>query len=362
MSRPYGDFPERWDRSRFERLGGGGPPPPPRYHEDYSYREQDRPGRRDVMIADRIDERGPQGYYQEQDRYYEDDRYTPGRRRRRTDKELFGDVDPRDFANMALTPYEPPPQQRPGMLRRQSSLDTFDRRPIPVYEREERRIPVYERAPVPYQPPPQQYEPDRGRGYYQPESYREIEIRREKSVGPYPPPPKSVKSSKSSKSKKSKKSKSRQESSSSDSSDTEKQSVHPSRQGGAQSVRSSRHGGGQSVHESWHESQHWNGGDEEESGSYDESQHDGQENEHYHEHEEWHQGNKSVSESINETVKNFKKGKTRMPKRLVRREAIQDLGYPFDEEEHFFVLSIALEKEQIDEVIKISETYANGGT
>src|ERR1700753_2565143 len=166
-------FPERWDRSRFERLSGGGPPPPRRYEEDYSYRETDRPGRRDVMVEDRIDERGPRGRYDERDRYYEEDRYyTPGRQRRRTDRELFGDVDPRDFANMALTPYEPPPP-RPGILRRQSSLDTFDRRPIPVYEKEERRIPVYKPVPVPYeQDSYRRVEFDeRGRGYYQPESY-----------------------------------------------------------------------------------------------------------------------------------------------------------------------------------------------
>ena len=57
----------------------------------------------------------------------------------------------------------------------------------------------------------------------------------------------------------------------------------------------------------------------------------------------------------------MKKGKTRMPKRLVRREAIMDLGYPFDEEDDFFVLRTALEKEQIDEVMKISESYKDGG-
>lgn len=49
-----------------------------------------------------------------------------------------------------------------------------------------------------------------------------------------------------------------------------------------------------------------------------------------------------------------------MPKRLVRVEAIMDLGYPFEEEESFYVLQIALEKEQIDEVIKISEQYKDG--
>merc|ERR1712070_1220010 len=70
----------------------------------------------------------------------------------------------------------------------------------------------------------------------------------------------------------------------------------------------------------------------------------------------------SIHDSIASSVPKFKKGKTRMPKRLVMREAIQDLGYPYDEEEDFYVLRIALEKEQIDEVIKISEQYKAGGT
>jgi hypothetical protein len=56
-----------------------------------------------------------------------------------------------------------------------------------------------------------------------------------------------------------------------------------------------------------------------------------------------------------------KKGKTRMPKRLVHRDALHDLAYPYDEEEDFFMLRIALEKDQIDEVIKISEMYKAGG-
>ncbi|KAF9637064.1 hypothetical protein BFW01_g7960 [Lasiodiplodia theobromae] len=52
-----------------------------------------------------------------------------------------------------------------------------------------------------------------------------------------------------------------------------------------------------------------------------------------------------------------KKGKTRMPKRLVHKSAIIQLGYPFEEEEDFLIVKRALEKPQIDEVIKISETY-----
>lgn len=343
MSRYGGELPQRWDRDRFERLGGG---PPQQYEENYRYTERDRPGRQDITVTERIDERGPSGRYEERDRYVEKDKFTSGGRRKRTDKELFGDVDPRELANMALTPYRrksitreeldidrrSQAGPRPGLLRRQSSLDTFDRRPIPRYERETIRIPTYEPMPIPFPRDDRRGREDdfeeriRYRDY-EPEAYREVEIQRERSVHRRGGP-KSVKSSKSSKAKSS-----RRSSSSSSSSDTIQESVHESRhsRGGSvhESFHESYHGGGQSIHESFHESIHG--------------------------------GGSSVSESIQQTEKKFKKGKTRMPKRLVRREAIMDLGYPFDEEEDFFVLRIALEKEQIDEVMRISETYKNGG-
>ena len=325
----YGGFPERWDRDRFERLGNR--QAPSRYEEDYRYQERDRPGHQDIAVQDRIQSSGPRGRYEEQDRYYEHDKYTPGGRRKRTDRELFGDQDPREIANLALTPYQgqnsgrsnydmdqqrsPPP--RPGMIRRQSSLTTFDRRPIPRYEREEYRVPVYTPAPAPY--PPQDSwggQEDYGRRYDEPEGYREVEIQRERSV--HRSKPKSVKSSKA-------KSVTTRRSSSSSSS----------------SERQSTHKGGASLHESFHESYHGGGN------SF---------------HEDYHKSVHGGTESVHtELTKKFKKGKTRMPKRLVRREAIMDLGYPFDEEDDFFVLRIALEKEQIDEVITISERYKSGG-
>jgi len=46
-----------------------------------------------------------------------------------------------------------------------------------------------------------------------------------------------------------------------------------------------------------------------------------------------------------------------MPKRLAKKEVIVDLGYPFEEEDDFLIIRRALEKDQIDEIIKISETY-----
>ncbi|KAH8598908.1 hypothetical protein B0O99DRAFT_30176 [Bisporella sp. PMI_857] len=52
-----------------------------------------------------------------------------------------------------------------------------------------------------------------------------------------------------------------------------------------------------------------------------------------------------------------KKGKTRMPARLVSKQAIIDLGYPFVEEGDIIIIQKALGRENIDEVIKLSEDY-----
>ncbi|GAB7362936.1 hypothetical protein MBLNU230_g3234t1 [Neophaeotheca triangularis] len=314
----YGDSPQRWDRDRFEQFGrGGGPPPMPPmggrgYEEDYHFAERDRPGRRDVQVMDRERSRGPRGF-QEHDRFYEDDRryggpdrsqYVGGQRRR-TDRELFGEEDPRELANMAMVPHrrksinrdidididinrgEPqPPPPRPGqLLRRQSSLNTFDRRPTGRYEERERddyRMPAYTPVPLPIRradppPPPRSryggpdddYEQVRYRDA-QPEGYRETEIFRERDI-------------------------------------------HRHR-GGAKSHKSSRRSSSSSSFE-------------------------------------------EVSRHSSPERKIGKKGKTRMPKRLVKKQAIIDLGYPFEEEDDFLVVRRALEKEHIDEVIRISETY-----
>lgn len=352
----YGDIPQRWDRERFERFGSRGGPPPGgrRFEDDYYYQEQDRPGRRDVAVAERRESRGPSGRWVfEEDREIEE-RRDPSRRRRRTDRELFGDVDPREIADMALTPYrrksitredfDIDQRARPGLLRRQSSLDTFDRR---RRHDEEYRIPPYTPVPLPIR------RQRHWEGYHEPEDYREVEIQRERSVHRRRAPKneRSVKESVKSKS-----------SSSSDSSSdvseatvakTEKTEKTKSR---APSTRApstkakSRSSRAPSVHESIQET-------------------------HISEHlppapppapaPPAPATETSVRESlIEETIhaeRRFKKGKTRMPKRLVRQEAIMDLGYPFEEEEDFYVLQIALEKEQIDEVIQISETYKNGG-
>ncbi|KAK5111700.1 hypothetical protein LTR62_004806 [Meristemomyces frigidus] len=327
MSRFGGEIPQRWDRDRFERFGARGPPGRS-YEEDYQFEERDRPGRRDVQVIDRIDERGPRGDFRERDRYVEHDRFEPppavGRPRRRTDRELFGDVDPRELAGMAVTPYRgnnvsrddeefdrraPPP--RPGLLRRQSSLDTFDRRAPARYEREDYRVPAYTPVPLPIRRRDDRYE-DRD-PYRAPEDYREVEITRERSVH-------------------------RRRG------DDDARSEAPSERSEARTAKS-RKSRAKTVTTAKSVTTRQTSPSSASSESFEEIE-----------------KAESIRESIAETARRVKKGKTRMPKRLVRCEAIQDLGYPYEEEEDFYVLRIALEKEQIDEVIKISEHYKENGT
>lgn len=305
----YGDYPpgpQRWDRDRFDNFGRGPPPPPEpprgRYEDEYRYAERDRPP---VAVQERPYSRGPPARFaedrdRERERIYQDT-FHEGRPRRRTDKELFGEVDPRELAQMALTPYKPREQEfdrygpppRPGMIRRQSSLDTFDRRPAgPRYDREEHRIPPYTPVPLPIRRPDWDHEEYHYHHHPEQENYREVEIKRERSVH---------RRGGRSKSRKSKSSKA------------------PSTKAPS-TVRSSSSSSSSSS-------------------SYAQTS----------------------RASSPERSRVGKKGKTRMPKRLVHRDALHDLAYPYDEEEDFFLLRIALEKDQIDEVIKISEMYKAGG-
>lgn len=52
-----------------------------------------------------------------------------------------------------------------------------------------------------------------------------------------------------------------------------------------------------------------------------------------------------------------KRGRTRMPAKLVSKRAIIELGYPFDEEGQVIIIQRALGREHIDEVIQLSEKY-----
>lgn len=295
---------ERWDRDRFERMRGGPPRrEPPSRDNDYShyrFQEHDRypGGHRDIDIhEDKFDRRRPAPPVVERERFRDEDRFSAPRRPR---AELFDEPTASEVANRALAPYRRKSvvekdinvavrrPARPGFLRRQSSLDTFDR-PPPArfhehhdyghhhhydhdhrdYHRDEWRPPTNVPIPLPIRErrrsPPRRFrdddfeevryrerdfererdhdrEPPRGRD----EEYREVEIRREKST---------------------RRARSRS---------------RAARSIAATSVRSS--------------------------------------------------SSSSFEEVALPRASVGRKGKTRMPKRLVKKQAIIELGYPFEEE------------------------------
>ncbi|KAF1960683.1 hypothetical protein CC80DRAFT_403898 [Byssothecium circinans] len=295
---------ERWDRDRFERMrggrgrGGGGE------HDHYRFQEHDRfpGGRRDIDIHEDYDRRGPR--VMERERFREDERFdVPSRRRH----DIFPEDTPSEVANRALAPYRrksiverdmdvaPRRPARPQYLRRQSSLDTFDRRPMPRYgdveridrieqPRDEWRPPTNVPIPLPIRErrrSPPRYEDDFEEIRYT-EREREREPRRSERVEEY-------------------------------------REVEVSR---AKSKRRRSRSRARSVPQSARSS------------------------------------STSSFEEVSLSRANWgKRGKTRLPKRLCRKEAVIDLGYPFEEEDDFLVITRALEKEHIDEIIKVSESF-----
>lgn len=294
---PRGGGGERWDRARFESMRRSGPPGGGDSgssrggrdgggrddYDHFHFQEHDKgPGfHRDVDFHEDRARRGP--VVMERERFHEDERFGQPARRR---NDIFEESTPSEVANRALAPYrrksvidkdinidididrrEQRPARaarpaRPQYMRRQSSLDTFDRRPLPRYgdvERVERnefheyRLPPNVPIPLPLRErrrsPPRRfreeddfeeirYDERGGRGRER-EDYREVEVHKEKSR---------VRRSKSV----------------------------------AKSTRSS------SI---------------------------------------------SSFEEIQPPRANYgKKGKTRLPKRLVKKQAVVDLGYPFEEE------------------------------
>lgn len=267
--------------------------PPTEDRETYRYLERERNdyppapsrSRYDTALEDRIDARSSRSRIDERDRLHDDDIIDrrPGRRPDFLDHEPTA----AEIASRALAPYRrksiaerdlsPPTRRpaRPGMLRRQSSLDTFDRRPPRRYEeRDEWRPPANVDIPLPIRrrspsrrrrsPPRDRYrEEDFEEIRYKDaepdfrEDYREVEIRREKSR------------------------------------------AHKSR-------RSDR-----SVHSERSQSRFKAPSSKSSSSSFEEIR------------------------EVSPVRLPGKKGKTRMPKRLVHKSAIIQLGYPFEEEVGF---------------------------
>jgi hypothetical protein len=142
----------------------------PDEHEHVHFEERDGPRGSQVLLDERFSERGPRGRVRERERVYEVDRYPEAR-----------PAPPPPQA--ALAPYRRP---RPRFIRRQSSLDTYDRRPMTRYG-DEYRAPPDVPIPLPIRRP---RSPDRAvyleeyeRGGFRdgsPEDYRDIRIREER--------------------------------------------------------------------------------------------------------------------------------------------------------------------------------------
>ncbi|GKT93860.1 LOW QUALITY PROTEIN: hypothetical protein Ct61P_11710 [Colletotrichum tofieldiae] len=238
-------------------------------------------------------------------RYVEEDRYGPRRGEpldREFDRRLFFEKEPvpkREFR-------EPSPVRRPTMVRRQSSLDTFDRRPLRFYEREEypppaRREDVRPRDPRDdYRAPPYVPIPLPAPGSWR---YDEIQIAEPGYYGDeeFRGMPERVK----------------------------EREVVTSRRRRDRS-RESR------VSRSTRKSSHRSSSRSSSTSS------------------------RTTSSSRSATTIRSaypKKGKTRIPARLVSKRALIDLGYPYIEEGNTVIVLKALGQENIDELLKLSEEY-----
>ena len=235
---------ESWDRDRLERVG--------RHVGEYGSNIDRRPQR--------------PTRFEEPDPYYDDGQRYSGRFRR---PDFLAEPEPPELSNRALAPYRrksiterdvdlpsrrPP---RPRYIRRQSSLDTFDRRPMPRYgdHMYEEKYPPPRNAPVPI--------PIRSREPYYPAPPRHYHEHEYESIHYHHD--------------------------SSDSDSHHKIHIHRDRSRGARSMKP------KSVRSSSSSSS-------------------------------------SGSEQTTTTKRPEKRGKTRMPKRLVRKEVIIKLGYPYAEE------------------------------
>ena len=157
----FGDYgggsrrPERWDPERFNRERGGRQVLERERLEDHERFSPRGGDRRDSSYDDfHYTSRSGGGRFEEKDRYLAEERYGPPARRsegrqaryyEEEDVDSFessptrgvGPIVPFEgrqreiFHEREYRPRHQPP--RPGIVRRQSSLDTFDRRPMPRY-------------------------------------------------------------------------------------------------------------------------------------------------------------------------------------------------------------------------------------
>ncbi len=169
----------RWDAQRFSRESEDryrGPPAPVMEHTrersfDFGRKFEDRypPPARPV---ERFDER-----------YYREEAYGPPARR--PERRYYDEDDyyeprgpPAGGAMIPYRPHRPQAPPRPGLLRRQSSLDTFDRRPLRRLDYDDRDD-FRSRPPPPVIPipvPPSRSPPRYSRPRYAERDYEDIRI------------------------------------------------------------------------------------------------------------------------------------------------------------------------------------------
>lgn len=147
--------PERWDPERFNRERGGRQAPQVierdifEEHERFAPRGGGGGGReRAYDDFDYLPQRPGRGErFEERDRFATEERYGPPARRAPRQERYYEEEEIDSFESSPdrgaprrgsiherLPARRAPP--RPGMIRRQSSLDTFDRKPLPRYARE----------------------------------------------------------------------------------------------------------------------------------------------------------------------------------------------------------------------------------
>ena len=161
MSR-YGDHggggrgPERWDPERFNRERGGRQVLERDRFEEHERFSPHGGDRRETSVDDFYysSRRGGGRGFEEKDRYFEDERYGPPARRPEARQTRYYEEEEVDSFESSpvrgpglMVPFEGPRRgsvhergyrprpapPRPGIIRRQSSLDTFDRKPLPRY-------------------------------------------------------------------------------------------------------------------------------------------------------------------------------------------------------------------------------------
>ncbi|KAI1095555.1 hypothetical protein F5B19DRAFT_489212 [Rostrohypoxylon terebratum] len=321
----YGDaYGERWDRDRFVVERDRNRPVAERGHfeEHDRYITRGPRGRvRETSVDERFERRAPRPWDDEppiERRYYDD----PPRFRRspppEIEQRLIIDRE-RDREREREREFRhPSPPRRPGqLLRRQSSLDTFDRRPPPrFFERDDR------------DPPPR-------RGDYRPEPYKPIPLPRSRAL----PPPRlyaerdlerdfeEIKISEP------------------DRYGDEEYHEYPERIREVEIVKSRKRR--DSGHSRRTESIRSRSADSSSSSS---------------------SGGTTVTAKSAKSVKSVKsvkstkseypkKGKTRIPVRLISKAALIDLGYPFIEEGNVIIVQVALGQQNIDDLLKLSEDY-----